>query len=83
MADNRTLLGRTLGKIRDECGVDSISMMTPKDVKDKLKYVAVPQAESWRIDILKELLDVRSNKSDISDFSRNQISTMTSDICTS
>ena len=58
-------------------------MLTPKPVKDKLKYVAVSQAESWRIDILKELLDVRSNMSDISDFSRNQISTMTSDICTS
>ena len=82
-ADNRTLLGRTLGKIRDECGVDSISMMTPKDVKDKLKYVAVSQAESWRIDILKELLDVRTNKSDITDLSRNQISTMISDVCTS
>ena len=58
-------------------------MLTPKPVKDKLKYVAVSQAESWRIDILKELLDVRTNKSDITDLSRNQVSTMISDVCTS
>ena len=38
-----------------------ISMLTPKAVKDKIKCVAVPQAESWRIVILKELLDVRSH----------------------
>ena len=82
-SDNRTLFGRTLGKIRSECGVASLSLLTPKLVKTNLKYFAVPQAESWRVNILKELLEARGKKCDITDFRREEISTMIDHICTS
>ena len=81
--DNRTLFGRTFGKIRNECGVASLSLLTPKHVKTHLKYFAVPQAESWRVNILKELLEARGKKCDITDFRREEISAMIDHICTS
>ena len=79
--DNRTLLGRTLEKISHECAVDP-SILTPRAVKDNLRYFPVPQAECWRIDLLQELLDTRKKRCEIADFNSDQITTMIDDICT-
>ena len=80
--DQRTLLGRTLENIRNECGVDDMSLLTPKAVKEKLKYFSVPQPECWRIKLLDELLDARKNVCEIVDFNSDQITRMIDDVCT-
>ena len=80
--DQRTLLGRTLENIRNECAVDEVSLLTPRTVKEKLKYFSVPQPECWRIKLLEELLDARKNVCEIVDFNSDQITTMIEDLCT-
>ena len=79
--DQRTLFGRTLEKIRSECGVDDLSLLTPKAVKEKLSYFSVPQTECWRINLLSELLDARKNVCEI-DLNQDQITRIIEDVCT-
>ena len=81
--DNRTLMGRTLSKIKNECGVADLSLLSPRLVKDNLKYFDVPQPESWRIGLLSELLDARAKELEIEDFSKKQIEEMIDVVCTS
>ena len=80
--DNRTLLGRTLNNIMNECEVEDMNLLTPKAVKDKLEYFSVPQPECWRIELLDELLDARNKLCVIVDFNPDHITTMIEDICT-
>ena len=81
--DNITLMGRTLGKIKNECDVEDLSLLSPRLVKDHLKYYDVPQPEAWRLGLLSELLDARAKHLDIEDFSKKQIEEMIVDVCTS
>ena len=80
--DNRTLLGRTLEKICQDCVLDA-SVLTTNLVKENLRYFPVPQPECWRINLLQELLEVRNNVSEIVDFTPDQITRMIDDICSS
>ena len=59
-----------------------MSLLTPKAVKEKLKYFSVPQPECWRIKLLDELLDARKNVCEIVDFNSDQITRMIEDVCT-
>ena len=43
--DNRTVLGRTLGRIRLECDVDDSIELNAKNVKEKMRYYKVPVTE--------------------------------------
>ena len=76
-------MGRTLSKIKNECGVADLSLLSPRLVKDNLKYFDVPQPESWRIGLLSELLDARAKELEIEDFSKKQIEEMIDVVCTS
>ena len=80
--DNRTLLGRTLGKIATECGVEP-SGLSPTTVKRSLGYFPVPDDQQWRVPLLLELLDVRSKKSTIENLTSDQILSIIDSICTS
>lgn len=80
--DNRTLLGRTLGKIAFDCGSDLLTL-SPSLVLSSLAYFPVPNDQQWRIPLLFELLDVRSNSSSIENLTSDQISLLIDFICTS
>ena len=66
-------MSRTLSKIKNECDVEDLSLLSPRLVKDNLKYYDVPQPEAWRLGLLSELLDARAKHLDIEDFSKKQI----------
>ena len=80
--DNRTLLGRTLGKIASECGVEA-SALDPSLVKRSLLYFPVPEDQQWRVPLLWELLDTRSNLLTIENLTSDQLSSLIDNICTS
>ena len=80
--DKRTLLGKTLGKIGMECGVLP-SVLTPDTVKRKLLYSPVPDDQKWRVPLLWELFDARSNNLTIENLTSDQISSMIDNICIS
>ena len=43
-------------------------------VKKQMKYFPVPDEETWRIPIIKELLEIKSGKANISNFAEEDIS---------
>ena len=72
MCDQRTVFGRSLSQISHQCGgAETIPSKT--SVNKNMKYYPVPATESWRPSLLKNLLEVRSNKAELTGFSRNEV----------
>ena len=67
------LLGRTLFKIGSECGVDHADL-TLTMVRNSRQYFPVPDDQQWRVPLLLELLDARSDRMSIENLTSNQIS---------
>ena len=83
--DNRTLFGRTLGKLLEECNVpnDDTENLTASLVKKEMKYFKVPEEEQWRIPILLELLQQREGSREISNLTSKEISYIIDYLCIS
>ena len=58
--DKRTVLGRTLSTLKQMCEMSDDGNLTAGLIKRKLKYMATPPAELWRISLCKELLLVQA-----------------------
>ena len=80
--DNRTLMGRTISKISREINVAKASL-TSQVVRKSMVYFPVPDDQMWRIDILKELLNVKQQSLSLGHFNLDETSTMINYICTS
>ena len=78
--DRRTLAGRTLTKIAADCKVDRASLSS-KDAR-KLVYKEPTTENSWRLQLLKELMNTRNDSMDIPGFDDKEIDEMINDICT-
>ena len=72
-------MGRNLGSIAADLHGDSV---TAANVKLKLKYFPVPADETWRVDMLKELLEVRSGLAVLPNLEPDDISEMIAILCT-
>ena len=83
--DNRTLFGRTLGKLVEECNVpnDDTENLTASLVKKEMKYYKVPEEEQWMIPILLELLKQREGSLEISSLTCKEISNIIDYLCIS
>ena len=77
-SDWRTFLGRNLGIIQKDLGEKQLSTM---NVKRNLKYFEVPADQNWRVNCLKELLEVQLQTSTLSDFSNDDVKTMINLLC--
>ena len=82
--DQRTVLGRNLQRILKECDLKEkdISKLTCSLVKKKCRYHEIPAEESWRLDIVDELLSVRMENLCIEGFKENELEEMLRLICT-
>jgi hypothetical protein len=58
--DNITLMGRTASKISREINVAK-ALLTNMSVNKATVYFPVPDDQHWRVDIIKDLLNVRRN----------------------
>ena len=82
MCDQKTVFGRSLRQISRQCGAaETIPSKTL--VNKNMKYFPVPATESWRPSLLKNLLEVRSNKAELTSFSRNEVEEMIKFVSTS
>jgi hypothetical protein len=54
--DMRTVMGRTLHHLMQQCTVNQLEDLSPVLIK---KYSATPEAEDWRIPLALELKDIR------------------------
>ena len=78
--DNRTVMGKTLAKLKRELGCQ---VLTTGVVKKNMEYFPIPDEERWRIGFMEELLDVKSNDREIENFSNIDVQNMIAALCTS
>ena len=79
--DNRTVLGKTVSRLRREMNCENLSS---NFIKKNLKYFQVPQDEAWRLSFLDELLSVETRETNIDEcFSTDDVKAMISSLCTS
>ena len=79
--DNRTVMGKTISRLKQELNTE---VVTPSLVKRNLRYFPVPQDEEWRLPFLEELLSVETNNMNMDEsFLSSDIKTMISSLCTS
>ena len=80
--DLRTVLGRTLSRIQQECGAASLQELSPNLVKEKMKYAQVPEDENWKAGLLKELLLANSRALTVENMEQTEIKMMIDHLCT-
>ena len=78
--DMRTVMGRNLGSLQGELGVDEL---TPPYVKKHLRYFEAPPQHIWSAPCLKELLDVKSGKGTLKGFSNDDVNKLINFLCSS
>ena len=81
--DGRTVMGRTLGTLCRQCGLDDMQLLTSNLVKSKTAYCRVPADEQWRTDITSELIRLRSDALSVRGFTSDELRDMLNYICTS
>ena len=78
--DNRTVMGKTVSRLKKEIIPYEISA---RNIKKKLRYFPVPAEEEWRLPVLDELVAVEAGNSIMTeDFSKEDIKSMISALCT-
>ena len=77
--DRRTLTGKTVTKIADDCSVDR-NILTP-GIANRSRYSTPPVEEQWRLSILMELLEVRAGLAFIPGADPAEIQLMIENIC--
>ena len=53
-----------------------------EDVKN-IKYLPITEAESWRIDAIKEIVEVKNRTLDIDNFKLEELEEILTNLCTS
>ena len=77
--DNRTVMGKTLARLRRELNVEEISANL---VKKNLKYFPTPDCEMWWLGFLEELLDIDANNDTLENLSNTDVKDMIAALCT-
>ena len=79
--DVRSTTGSNLRNIMHLMQKDSIKDLCKSDVQS-IVFSPVPENEKWRIGMLKELLEIRSNDLALENFSKDEINDMVNYVCT-
>ena len=77
--DRRTVLGRCICNIAEEDDIPAAGL-NPSIVKAKMKYFQVPEDQTWRLPILRELMDRRLA---VPGFTDSELDTLKNYLCTS
>ena len=57
-------------------------MLVPSDALE-IEFVPVPEEDTWKINLVKELIDVKWGEASIADFSTDEIDEILEQICIS
>ena len=64
------------------CDKGNVNSLEESDI-DGLKYFPIPDTETWRLGLLKELLESRSSNTEIIGFTETEISDLIDLVCVS
>ena len=82
MKDTRSTTGSNLRKMMllfDKVRVEDI---TKNDV-NSFKYADVPQGDEWRVEMVKEIIEIRNSKLEVENFDDEEIEEILNYLCTS
>ena len=79
--DQRTVLGRTLRRISLECSSPLGQLPSKTLVKKVMKFSQVPEAESWRLGLLNNLLDIRCSRAVLPGFTSTEVEELIKYVC--
>ena len=82
--DMRTVLGQTLDFLVRECGLKlgETRKLTASLVKKKLLYAEVPHDMEWKVNLARELIDIRDGRMEVFGFERTEIDNLLTYCCT-
>ena len=80
--DCRSITGKNMRKIMLMCDKGNINSLEENDI-DSLKYFPIPETETWRLGLLKELLEARSSNTEIKGFTETEITDLIELVCVS
>ena len=80
--DVRSITGPNYRNIMLLVGKTSIEDVKKEDV-EKIEYFPVDENYIWRIDIIKEIINVKSSTIDIANFELEELEEILTDLCTS
>ena len=80
--DTRSTTGSNLRNILLLTDKDNIDELTKDDVST-LKYKKVDDNNAWKIKMIKEITDVKFNKLDVENFTKDELEEILSFLCTS
>ena len=77
-----TVYGSNLGKIAQRCNTN-IANLNPQLVKTNMRYFELPENESWRLPVIRDLLQARKNEVEITGFNIQEVEDLLRFTCTS
>ena len=80
--DHRTVLGKTLHYLLDQCDLQEVDDLSPSIVKKKLLYNSASQNLNWQVSMATELLKARNKEVFIDGFNDEEINLIFDYICT-
>ena len=83
--DQRTVLGKTLHSLLNQCGLQESRLedLCASIVKRKCTYFSVPEDQKWRLPMLQELIRIRDGNLLIENMGQQDIKEMIEHLCTS
>ena len=80
--DVRSVTGKNYREIMLLVGKTSVNDVTRKDA-DKIDYFQMDVKDLWKVDFIKEIINVKSKKANIDNFNREELETVLTYLCTS
>ena len=79
--DTRSVTGNNLRKLMLESGTFDIRKLKPKDAE--ANYFDVPEREEYRVEFIKELIEVKNNEMEVAGFDNHELDDILSYLCVS
>ena len=76
------MFGSNLRYIANECNMN-IDMLTPSSVKNEMTYFDCPANEVWRVELLRNIINIRTSEMFLENFDDNELENILEHICLS
>ena len=81
--DTRSVTGRNLRTILLENSVQDIRSLTPEHVTAKYRDMPMPMNEQYRVDFIREMVDVKNNELEVQGFTDDELDDILQHLCVS
>ena len=83
LSDQRSVFGRNIIKTLLSCNrdIEDFEITNPRIIKESLKYWVIEDEDIWRINMIKELIEIRNGETYIEGFSRDETERLLTFVC--